>query len=92
MFGSMAGGGTFIKIMSYIPIVSPMLGPVAFASGMISLVEALISLLILIVTLVAITYLFTPVYKVAILSYDQTKFFTRIRNYFKKGFQNNKKK
>lgn len=91
LFGSMSGGGTFIKVMSYIPLVSPMLVPVAFASGMISIAEALISLLILIVTLVTLTYLFTPVYRVAILSYDQTKFFTRIRSYFKKGFQKNNK-
>ena len=91
LFGSMSGGGTFIKVMSYIPLVSPMLVPVAFASGMISIAEALISLLILIVTLVTLTYLFTPVYRVAILSYDQTKFFKRIRSYFKKGFQKNNK-
>lgn len=87
MFGPMAGANTFVKVLSFIPFVAPMLTPVAFASGFVSLVEALISLLILILTLVLLTYLFTPVYKISILSYDQTKFFKRIKSYFKKGFQ-----
>jgi len=42
------------------------------------------------VTVLAV-YLVAPVYKVAILSYDQTKVFSRIGAYIKKGFQSKKK-
>lgn len=90
LFGPMAGANGFVKVLSFIPLVAPMLTPVALASGMISLVEALISLFVLILTLILFIYLFTPVYKVSILSYDQTKFFKRIKSYFKKGFQKTK--
>ena len=92
LFGPMAGATTLIKVLSFIPFISPMLTPVAYAAGMINLVEALISLVVVIVTLLILTYIFTPVYKVSILSYDQTKFFKRIKNYFIKGFQGNKNK
>lgn len=91
MFAPMAGAETLIRVLNYIPIFSPMLTPVVYASGIISIGEALISLVLVIGTLVLFTYLFTPVYKVSILSYDQTKFFKRIKGYFKKGFQRNKK-
>ncbi len=92
IFAPMAGGTTVMKVLSYIPIFSPMLMPITFASGLINIYEALIILVIMGAFLVLLIYVFTPVYRVAILSYDQTKFFKRIGSYFKKGFQNKKKK
>lgn len=92
MFGPMGGANTFVRILSYIPIVAPMLTPVAYASGIISLAEALISLFIVIITLGVLTVIFTPVYRVSILSYDQTKFFSRVKSYFVKGYQSRRNK
>lgn len=92
MFAPMAGGTTFMKVMAFIPLFTPMVAPIAFASGMMSVLEAIIALIVLIIFLVISIYVVAPVYRVAILSYDQTKLFTRIGTYFKKGFGNFKNK
>lgn len=91
MFAPMAGGTTFMKVMAFIPLFTPMVAPIAFASGIISVLEAIIALVVLIIFLVFSIYVVAPVYRVAILSYDQTKLFTRIKTYFKKGFVSSKK-
>lgn len=90
IFAPLADGYGFMKIMAFVPIFTPMLAPIAFASGIMTLLEALIALLIMIVVLIGSLYIVAPVYKVAILSYDQTKFFKRIKSYFKKGFTKTK--
>ena len=92
MFAPMAGGTTFMKVMAFIPLFTPMVAPIAFASGVMSVLEAIIALIVLIIFLVISIYVVAPVYRVAILSYDQTKLFTRIGTYFKKGFSNFKNK
>jgi ABC-2 type transport system permease protein len=48
--------------------------------------EALIALMVVSLFLLGALYIVSPIYKVAILSYDQTKFFKRIGDYFKKAF------
>lgn len=90
IFAPMVDGYGFMKIMAFIPIFTPMVAPVAFASGVMSLGEALIALSIMIISLVGALYVVAPVYKIAILSYDQTKFMKRIKSYFKKAFTKNK--
>jgi ABC-2 type transport system permease protein len=91
IFAPMAGGMGFLKVMAFIPIFTPIVAPIAFASGVLSVWEAIIALFGLGVFLVLSLYLVAPVYKVAILSYDQTKFFSRIKGYFKKAFTKNGK-
>jgi ABC-2 type transport system permease protein len=91
IFAPMAGGMGFLKVMAFIPIFTPIVAPIAFASGVLSIWESIIALLGLAVFLVLSLYMVAPVYKVAILSYDQTKFFSRIKGYFKKAFTKSKK-
>lgn len=91
IFAPMVDGYGFMKIMAFIPIFTPMVAPVAFASGIMSIGEALIALAIMLLALVSALYIVAPVYKIAILSYDQTKFVKRIKSYFKKAFSKNKK-
>ena len=91
IFAPMAGGFGFMKIVAFIPIFTPIVAPVALASGVLSTIEALIALLVVIIFLVLALYVVAPVYRVAILSYDQTKFMKRIKGYFKKGFVKNGK-
>ncbi len=91
IFAPMVGGEVFMKIMAFVPIFTPIVAPVAFASGAMSLLEALIALVIMALALIAALYIVSPVYKIAILSYDQTKFMKRIKSYFKKAFTKNKK-
>lgn len=90
LFAPMAGGTTFMKVMTFVPIFTPMVGPIAFATGVLSTLEAIIALVVLIVFLILTVYFVSPVYRVAILSYEQTKLFTRVGSYFKKGFAKNK--
>ncbi|PKK96677.1 MAG: hypothetical protein CVV58_05155 [Tenericutes bacterium HGW-Tenericutes-3] len=86
IFAPIAGGYGFMKVMAFVPIFTPILAPIAFATGIMSVWEAIIALVGVGIFLVLALYLVAPVYKVAILSYDQTKIFTRIKNYFKKAF------
>lgn len=92
IFAPMAGGDTFMKIMAFVPIFTPMVAPIAFASGVLSLGEAIIALVAVIIFFLGALYFVAPIYKVAILSYDQTKFFKRIKDTIKKAFQKNGKK
>ena len=75
-----------MKAMAFVTIFTPIVAPIAYASGIMSFGEALIALVIIILFLGLSLYIVSPVYRVAILSYDQTKFSQRIKNYFKKGF------
>lgn len=90
LFAPMAGGDTFMKVMTFVPIFTPMVAPIAFATGVISILEATIAIIVLFAFLILSVYLVSPVYRVAILSYDQTKIFQRISTYFKKGFAKSK--
>jgi ABC-2 type transport system permease protein len=75
-----------IRVFSYIPFFSTMVAPLAYIRGITSLLEAFISLAITIGFVLVFIYYISPVYRVAILSYDETKFFKRIKFYFKKAF------
>ncbi len=86
IFLPMMGFDTIVKAAAYIPFFSTLVAPIAYASGIINLFEVLISLFLLALTVVLFMYLITPVYRVAILSYEETKFFRRIRFYIKKAF------
>jgi len=91
IFAPLAGGYGFMKVMAFVPIFTPIVAPVALASGVLSVVEALLALLVVVIFLIISLYIVSPVYRVAILSYDQTKFIKRIKEYFKKGFVKNGK-
>lgn len=78
-------GMKILRIVSYIPPLSGFTAPVAFAGGIIAWWELLISLALMCGLLAIIIYSFGPVYRVSILSYDNSKFFKRIKNSFKKA-------
>lgn len=87
IFSSAAGADGLLKIAAFIPLFAPMVVPIAFSVGVLTPFEVGLSLLILIVFTILATWFLSPIYKVAILSYDQTKLFTRLKNYFKKSKQ-----
>lgn len=91
IFAPMAGGYGFMKVMAFIPIFTPILAPIAFATGLMTIWEAIIALVAVSIFFVVSLYFVAPVYKIAILSYDQTKFMTRVKNYFKKAFPKNER-
>ncbi len=90
IFAPLVDGYGFMKIMAFVPIFTPMVAPIAYASGIMTLLEAIIALVVMIGVLIGSLYVVSPVYKVAILSYDQTKFFKRVKSYFKKAFTKTK--
>jgi len=85
------GGTAFLKVMAFVPLFTPIVAPIAYASGVLTTLEASIAFVVITGVMIGTMYLVAPVYRVAILSYEQTKFFKRIRNYFKKAFARNGK-
>ena len=85
IFASAAQAYELLRIISFIPLFSPLVVPVAYALGAVSIIDMLISLGITIIFTGVIIKIFTPIYKVAILSYDQTTFIKRVKAYFKKS-------
>ena len=84
-------GVAIIKVLSYIPPLSGFVAPVAFAGGVITWWQMLISLIIMGLFLVLILFFFGPLYRVSILSYDNSKFVKRMSSYFKKARLERKK-
>lgn len=75
-----------LKVFAYIPFFSMMVAPLAFVTGTIGLGSIIISLVINIITVVLVLYFVSPIYRVAILSYEHTKFLKRIKFIVKKTF------
>ena len=85
LFASAAGGDTILRIASFIPFFAPMTVPVAYASGLLSNIEVFLALATLLISTGIVIVLVTPIYKVAILSYEQTKLFQRLKFYIQKS-------
>ncbi|MCF7924419.1 MAG: ABC transporter permease [Candidatus Izimaplasma sp.] len=75
-----------IRVFAYIPFFSTMVAPMAYIGGNITIIEAIISLVINVCFVFLLIYFISPIYRVAILSYEETKFFKRIKFYIKKAF------
>ncbi len=90
IFLPIMGLDSAIRVFAYIPLFSPLVAPVAFATGVISGIEVMVIFALLMVFIVLFMYLVSPVYRVAILSYEETKFFKRIAFYVKKAFSSGK--
>jgi len=90
IFLPLSGGDTALRIAAYFPIFSPFIAPIAFATEVISIGEVILILVGLILFIGLLMYFVSPIYKVAILSYEQTKPFKRIAFYFKKAFAKSK--
>lgn len=84
MFGTMFGStNIFIKTMAYIPVFSPFMVPSLYLAGGFAWWEALISLVILLLSVIFTYKLIMPMYKQSILSYDTDKLTKRIKKAFK---------
>ena len=89
LFLPMAGATSALRVIAFIPFLSTFVAPVIYASGVLSLFEVIVSLVILTLSATGLMFLISPIYKVAILSYEETKFFKRFRFYLKKAFARN---
>jgi ABC-2 type transport system permease protein len=81
---------TIYSITSFIPILSAFTTPYGIAAGYLPLWQGFVSLLIMIAALLLIVKYTSPIYKIAILSYDETKASKRLTHYIKKTFGKNK--
>jgi len=79
------GSNIFIRILGFIPLLSPLLAPALFISGAFGIIDVLISFILLVGVNVLLFYFGIPLYKVSILSYSQDSFFKRIKKLMKKS-------
>ena len=71
-------GATFIHIASYIPFISGILAPVLYTLGQITILELIISILLLLITCVFLYKYGLKIYKVGILNYSSNKLWSKI--------------
>ena len=77
-------GSIFLKIASYIPLISCLLSPTLFIMGEVTMVDVTISIVLLIAFLYLIINYGMKVYKVGILNYSNEKVWTRFIKAFRK--------
>ena len=78
LMSSLFKGSLFIKIMSFIPLFSCMILPSLLVTDTIGLLEAIISIIILVVFDIIIYVFGIKIYKVGILNYSSNKLFRRM--------------
>lgn len=72
MMSFMFEGSTFIKLVSYIPLISSLLAPSLLVMGQIGVIDIIISLVILIIFIFFLFKYGLRIYKVGILNYSST--------------------
>ncbi|MDR2822010.1 MAG: hypothetical protein LBV58_00450 [Acholeplasmatales bacterium] len=92
IFGSMFDLYGTLKFLVYIPFLSMMTVPFGLASGVLTILESFISLLIFIVAVYGINRFVGPIYRIAILTFDESKTSKRFLFYIKKAFHKDSKK
>ena len=65
-------GSTFIKVVSYIPLISSLLAPSLLVMGQIGVIDIIISLVVLIIFIFFLFKYGLRIYKVGILNYSST--------------------
>lgn len=75
---SMFEGSMFIRIISYIPLISCLLSPALLVVGQIGIIDVLISIFMLIVLIFVFIKYGMKVYKVGILNYSTDKMWKKI--------------
>ena len=78
LMSSLFEGSIFIKVLSFIPLISCLLSPTLLIVGQVSIIESIISIIIMIIFIV-ITYIYgMRIYRVGILNYSGNKIWKRM--------------
>ena len=85
IMAAMFDGSIFIRIISYLPFLSVFISPTLFILGQITIVDMLISVIVLIVFVYILLKLGLKVYKVGILNYSSGNVWKKFANAFKKN-------
>lgn len=84
IMAGMFQGSAFLKAASYIPLISCLLSPTLFVMGEATMIDVMISIVLLIAFLYLIVTYGMKVYKVGILNYSNEKVWTRFVKAFRK--------
>ena len=77
IMAGMFDGSTFIRVLSYVPFLSCLIAPSLYIIGQITMIDVIISILILILTIFLMTKYGLKIYKIGILNYSNEKIWTR---------------
>lgn len=83
IMSSMFDGSLFIRILSYVPFLSSLLSPALLVLGQVSLIDVIISILIMVVFDWALIRYGMKVYKSGILNYSNEKVWSRLKRAIK---------
>ena len=83
IMASMFDGSILIRILSYIPFLSVFISPTLFVIGQVTVIDMLISVLVLIAFIFILLKYGLRVYKVGILNYSSNKIWSRLFKAFK---------
>ncbi len=78
MMAAMFNGSIFIRIMSYIPLISCLLSPALLVMGQIGIIDVLISIGIMGFTIYLLIKYGLKIYKVGILNYSSSKLWKKM--------------
>lgn len=77
IMAGMFDGSILIRILSYVPFISCLVSPSLYIIGQISMIDVIISIVVLIITIALMTKYGLRVYKVGILNYSNEKIWSR---------------
>ena len=83
MMAGMFNGSVLIRILSYVPFLSSFVSPSLYMMGEISLIDIVISIIVLILFIYLILHFGIKVYKVGILNYSNEKVWSKFFKAFK---------
>lgn len=78
LMSNMFAGSLFIKIFSYIPFISSILSPAIFLTGQISIIDMIISIVIMMLTVFVLIKYGMKIYKQGILNYTSKDLWKKI--------------
>ena len=78
IMAAMFDGSIFIRIISYLPFLSVFISPTLFMLGQVTIIDMLISLVVLIIFIYAMLKFGLRIYKVGILNYSSGKIWSKL--------------
>ena len=77
IMAGMFDGSTFIRVLSYVPFLSCLIAPSLYIIGQTTMIDVIVSILVLVLTIFLMTKYGLKVYKIGILNYSNEKIWTR---------------
>ena len=78
VMAGMFNGSLFIRILSYIPLISCLLSPALLMIGQIGIIDVFISVAMLILFIMVLVKYGLKIYKIGILNYSTDKMWSKI--------------